>query len=233
MVQPGLSSPWITDPFSRPPDVGKLGAMCTLDTRRDLAAPPDGLLFLGQLLREPRHVGAVAPSSARLAAAITAAIPEQGDPVVVELGAGTGVFTEAIRGRLHGRGHHVAVEVNPTFAALLRRRFPTVDVAEADAEALPEIVASRALTAADVVVSSLPWASFGAGTQDRLSRAVLGVLTPDSVFTTFAYAHAQYLPSARRFRALLAERFEEVVTSRTVWRNLPPAHVLHARRPRL
>ncbi|MFE0135777.1 hypothetical protein ACFWY6_30020 [Streptomyces sp. NPDC059037] len=33
-------------------------------------------------------------------------------------------------------------------------------------------------------------------------------------------------------RELLRNRFEEVVPSRTVWRNTPPAFVLHARRPR-
>jgi phospholipid N-methyltransferase len=41
------------------------------------------------------------------------------------------------------------------------------------------------------------------------------------------------MPGARRFRELSAQRFEEVISSRTVWRNLPPAFVLHSRRPRL
>ena len=73
---------------------------------------------------------------------------------------------------------------------------------------------------------------FPAETQGRLIDAVIDVIGAQSVFTTFAYRHAAPLLAARRFRALLADRFETVVPSRTVWRNLPPAFVLHARRPR-
>ena len=58
-------------------------------------------------------------------------------------------------------------------------------------------------------------------------------MSPSGAFTTFSYIHAIPLSSARRFRALLAERFEEVVQGRTVWRNAPPAFVFHApQRPR-
>ena len=38
---------------------------------------------------------------------------------------------------------------------------------------------------------------------------------------------------ARRFRALLAERFEEVVPGRMVVQNLPPAFVYYTRRPKV
>jgi phospholipid N-methyltransferase len=58
------------------------------------------------------------------------------------------------------------------------------------------------------------------------------VLAPAGAFTAFTYLHAVPLGPARRFRGLLAEHFEEVVPGRTVWRNTPPAFVLHARRPR-
>ncbi|MCV7263527.1 class I SAM-dependent methyltransferase [Mycolicibacterium poriferae] len=192
----------------------------------------DELIFLQQWLREPTRIGAVAPSSPRLAAAITVAIPADGAPVVVELGPGTGAFTGEIQRRLGGRGRHIAVEINPGFARHLRSRFPTLDVAEADAEHLPATLAARGLTTADVVVSSLPWASFGPALQRRLTDAVTTTLSPDSVFATFAYLHAQHLPQARRFRTLLGERFAEVTVGHTVWCNLPPAYVLQARRPR-
>ncbi|MDZ4235310.1 MAG: methyltransferase domain-containing protein [Dietzia sp.] len=191
----------------------------------------DDLLFLQQWLREPTRVGAIAPSSPRLAAAMTAAIPACGEPVVVELGPGTGAFTGEIQRRLGGRGRHIAVEINPGFARRLRTRFPAVDVVEGDAEYLPDMLASRGLIAADVVISSLPWASFGPGLQRRLTKAVVTTLSPDSVFATFAYLHAQHLPQARRFRALLTERFGEVTAGDTVWCNMPPAYVLQARRP--
>ncbi|GAB2924497.1 class I SAM-dependent methyltransferase [Nonomuraea fastidiosa] len=194
--------------------------------------PNDTALFLGQFLRSPGTIGAVAPSSRRLAAAVCAPIPERGEPIVVELGPGTGAFTAEIQQRLGGRGHHLAVEVNEQLARLLAGRYPAVDVAHADAMRLGELLAERGLRSADVVISGLPWAAFPDVMQRELLGAVTEAMSPGAAFTTFSYIHAIPLSSARRFRALLAERFEEVVPGRTVWRNTPPAFVFHARRPR-
>ncbi|TMR98549.1 class I SAM-dependent methyltransferase [Nonomuraea basaltis] len=192
----------------------------------------DTALFLGQFLRAPAVIGAVAPSSRRLASAVCAPIPERGEPTVVELGPGTGPFTAEIQQRLAGRGHHLAVEVNETMAGLLAGRFPAVDVVHADAARLGELLRERGLRQADVVVSGLPWAAFPEESQRDLLEAVTAAMGLGAAFTTFSYIHAIPLGSARRFRALLAERFEEVVPGRTVWRNPPPAFVFHARRPR-
>ncbi|MBB6346878.1 class I SAM-dependent methyltransferase [Nonomuraea muscovyensis] len=194
--------------------------------------PHDTALFFGQFLRAPATVGAFAPSSRRLAASVCAPVPERGEPTVVELGPGTGPFTEEIQRRLDGRGNHLAVELNEPMAALLARRFPLVDVINGDAADLTRLLTERGLGRADVVVSGLPWAAFPAASQRRLLDAVCSAMSPGGAFTTFSYVHAIPLGSARRFRALLAERFEEVVPSRTVWRNVPPAFVFHARRPR-
>ncbi|MBF8194497.1 SAM-dependent methyltransferase [Nonomuraea sp. K274] len=194
--------------------------------------PNDTAQFLGQFLRAPTTIGAFAPSSRRLAAAVCAPIPERGEPTVVELGPGTGPFTAEIQQRLAGRGHHLAVEVNEAMAKLIAARFPEVDVAHADAVRLGELLFERGLRQADVVVSGLPWAAFPQTLQRDLLTAVTSAMNHGAAFTTFSYIHAIPLSSARRFRSLLADRFEEVVAGRTVWRNAPPAFVFHARRPR-
>ncbi|MGW0811334.1 class I SAM-dependent methyltransferase [Nonomuraea sp. NPDC002799] len=192
----------------------------------------DSALFLGQFLRAPTKIGAVAPSSRRLAAAVCAPVPERGEPTIVELGPGTGPFTAEIQQRLAGRGHHLAVELNEPMARLLAERFPAVDVVHGDAARLRELLRERGLRQADVVVSGLPWAAFPQELQCDLLAAVTSAMGHGAAFTTFSYMHAIPLSSARRFRTLLAERFEEVVQGRTVWRNAPPAFVFHARRPR-
>lgn len=192
----------------------------------------DSALFLGQFVRSPAMIGALAPSSRRLAETVCAPVPEQGDPVIVELGPGTGPFTAEIQRRLRGRGHHLAVELNERLAMVLAERYPGADVVQDDAARLPELLKERGLGHADAVVSGLPWAAFPEELQTRLMDAVISVLSPVGAFTTFSYIHAIPLGSARRFRAMLAERFEEVVPGRTVWRNTPPAFVFHARRPR-
>ncbi|GHE26651.1 methyltransferase [Streptosporangium violaceochromogenes] len=193
----------------------------------------DTTLFLGQWLRSPGTIGAVAPSSQRLAETVTAPVPHRGDPVVVELGPGTGAFTAEIQRRLDGRGRHLAVEINPKMAAILAARHPGVDVVVDDAAHLPRLLRERGLQGADAVVSGLPWASFSDETQTRLLEAVTSIMGPNAAFTTFAYSFAKRLRTARRFRQRLHGTFEEVVAGRTVWGNLPPAFVYHARRPKV
>ncbi|WP_243707299.1 SAM-dependent methyltransferase [Micromonospora sp. KC606] len=189
-------------------------------------------LFLNRFLQNPRRVGAVAPSSSRLAWRATAPVPDTGHPVVVELGPGTGAFTELIQRRLGGRGNHLALEVDPVFTALLERRFPLVDVVAAAADELPDVLATYGLPPADVVVSGLPWTVLPAALVDRTMAAIVAGMAPHGAFTTFAYLHASWTSPARRLRNRLTGVFEEVVAGRTVWANLPPALVYHARRPR-
>jgi phospholipid N-methyltransferase len=187
--------------------------------------------FLLEFIRNPLTVGAVAPSSDALARVAAAPVPRTGEPVVVELGPGTGAFTDAIQRRLAGRGRHIAVEINHRFADRLAARHPGVDVVVADAGQVRELLAERGLATADVIVSGLPWAAFAAGRQRDVLAAAAGVLAPDGAFTTFAYVHARWAAPARRLHWSLRSRFDEVVLGRTVWANLPPALVYHCRRP--
>ncbi|GAA5199657.1 hypothetical protein GCM10023322_75810 [Rugosimonospora acidiphila] len=110
---------------------------------------------------------------------------------------------------------------------------PAVDVVHGDATFLADVLAQRELGHADVVVSGLPWAAFGPDQQRAVLSAVVAALPPHGVFTTFAYVHARWAPSARRLVRSLRARFDEVAVSRTVWGNLPPALVYACRRPYL
>lgn len=163
---------------------------------------------------------------------MSAAVPESGDPIVIELGPGTGAFTAEIQRRLGDRGRHIAVEVNPQLAELVDRRFPRVGVVLDDAKNLPKIMAAKGIDHADVVISGLPWAVFPVSAQCDILDGVSHALAPNGAFTTFAYIHARPTLPAIRFRRLLRSRFEEVIEGRTIWGNLPPAFVYHARRPR-
>ncbi|MEU3623611.1 SAM-dependent methyltransferase [Amycolatopsis coloradensis] len=192
----------------------------------------DGLLFLGEFARRPLKTAAIAPSSPALAAGMVAPVPESGQPVVVELGAGTGSFTKAIQHKLRGRGRHVAIELNPKLADLLRHRYPGVDVVCADATELPSVLEQRDLGPVDVVVSGLPWVSFPTEAGRSLATSVADSLSPNGVFTQFTYSWTRWANPARTRLQALRERFEEVVVSTTVWRNLPPAAVYVARRAR-
>ena len=79
----------------------------------------------------------------------------------------------------------------------------------------------------DCVISGLPWANFNDRVQDDLLDAMFEVMAPGGQFTTFAYMHGLALPSGRRFRAKLDDRFSRVDRGDVVWRNAPPAVVYH------
>lgn len=187
--------------------------------------------FLAAVLRSPATVGAVAPSSPLLAAQLAAVVPRVGEPVVVELGPGTGSVTAAIGHRLAGRGRQVAVEIDVVLARYLRAEYPEVQVLVGDAAKLEQLLTEHQVPAADAVVSGLPWSLIDSDAQRAIVTATARSLEPGGSFTTFAYVHALSMNRARQFRALLGDVFEEVLTTRTVWWNLPPAVTYVCRRP--
>jgi phosphatidylethanolamine/phosphatidyl-N-methylethanolamine N-methyltransferase len=164
---------------------------------------------------------------------MTLPLPVTGAPVVVELGPGTEAFTRAVQERTGGRARHVAVELNGRWAQLLARRHPEVDVVQADARELPRLLADRGIETADAVISGLPWVAYSLGPDGRgLHDVIAQALAPTGVFTQFAYTWTRWAPPARRQLADLRAHFAEVTITPTIWRNLPPAVVYQARRPR-
>src|ERR1700722_19966931 len=91
------------------------------------------LLFLRELLSNPASAGAPWPSSRHLGAKTAAGIPKGGSGLIVELGAGTGVVTQALLD--HGVKPHrlLVIERSPTLFEYLRKCFPELRVVLADA----------------------------------------------------------------------------------------------------
>jgi phospholipid N-methyltransferase len=126
----------------------------------------------------------------------------------------------------------VAVEIDPVLANYLRVEHAGVEVLVGDAAELERLFAEHQVPAADAVLSGLPWSLIDADTQRAIVDATARSLRPGGCFATLAYLHALSTTRARQFRALLGEVFDEVLTTRTVWRNLPPAVTYVCRRPR-
>ena len=180
------------------------------------------LHFLGEFVRQPLKVGAILPSSKALSRVVVESCHIRPADTVVELGPGTGAFTGLILKRLSSRGRLLAVELNPTHADILRRRFPKCEVVQDSAEHLKQHLDGEL---ADCIVSGLAWGSMHPRLQNQIFRAILRSLKPGGQFIAFAYVHAAWLPPARRFRQRLERHFKQVETTPIVWRNLPPAFV--------
>jgi 23S rRNA (adenine-N6)-dimethyltransferase len=72
--------------------------------------------------------------SSGLAADIVRCLDVRADELVVEIGAGSGRLTAELARRAR---HVVAIEIDPSLAARLRKRFPRVEIVEADALQVP------------------------------------------------------------------------------------------------
>lgn len=179
--------------------------------------------FVGQYARKPRELGAFAPSSKYLARSMVEWIDWPNVRYVAEFGPGTGAFTGTIIDSLAPGAKFFAIELNPQFAKVVRERYPQADIVEDSVTNVAQHCRDRGIEALDAVLCGLPWASFSESLQDALLDAMLSVLRPGGQFVTFAYPMGLALPSGRRFRRKLSERFVTVEKSPTTIRNLPPA----------
>src|SRR3712207_417414 len=114
------------------------------------------LLFLRAFVTHPSRVGAVLPTSRKAVRDMLDLADVRGARVVVELGAGTGVYTREVLARLAPTARLLALEIDPQLARTLTAQLsdPRLEVRCASAEHLDSHLEG---TAADVVVSGLPF----------------------------------------------------------------------------
>jgi phosphatidylethanolamine/phosphatidyl-N-methylethanolamine N-methyltransferase len=188
---------------------------------------PEHLRFIERFVRNPRTVGALAPSSKRLASAMVAPIARSATSRnIVELGPGTGAFTRAIVERLRPGDRFLAVELDPTFVEALRRSWPGVECVCASAESLCGLVAERRFGPVDHIVSGLPFATLPAHVTGRIVEAIGQTLRPGGTFTTFTYVQSYGVPACVGFRRQMNALMASTPFVRFVAWNLPPAFAL-------
>lgn len=188
--------------------------------------------FFVQAVVKYRETGAIAPSSPYLARLIADQSGLERGGEVVEVGPGTGVFTEELIRRITPNSRLTLIEKNTCFANLLRKKFPTVRVLEACATELGKHLNDHSIPAADSIISGLPWAVMPPHLQEKLLKQIQKILATDGVFTTFAYFGPHLLPSGKQFRRRLETCFHNVTRTPIEMRNFPPAFVYRATRAR-
>lgn len=139
------------------------------------------LLFLRALAQNPRTVGAIAPSSPSLADLITSEINAASGPVL-ELGPGTGVFTETLLTRGIRETDLTLIEYGSDFMRLLQMKYPRARVLWMDAAWIVshDLFKERPLGA---VVSGIPLLNLSA-------KKVVAILT--GVFSNLRDGGAMY-----------------------------------------
>lgn len=150
-------------------------------------------LFKG-FLKKPKEVASIAPSSPFLIRRVLAASAVHEARVIVELGPGTGVVTEQILRRMNGDSTLIAVEINPDFADLVRRKLPDprLTLHWGPSTEIEEALAAAGCTQADLVVSGIPFSTMGREEGRRTLEAVRRALAPDGRFVAYQVrAHVQ------------------------------------------
>ncbi len=174
-------------------------------------------MFLRQWLRNPLRIGAVAPSSRDLAAAMARLVPMPLQGPVVELGGGTGPVTAALLAVGIAPELLYVVERDPMLHRHLAARFPGVNVVRGDAAHLSSLLAPLGVHDVAAVVSGLPLLSIKRSVQRAIVDGSFALLAPGAPFIQFTYG--LFSPVPRRAFGVIG-RPESVVLG-----NLPPARV--------
>jgi phosphatidylethanolamine/phosphatidyl-N-methylethanolamine N-methyltransferase len=178
-------------------------------------ARSDFALFMGQLMKKPHQVVALAPSSRGLCAEMVAELRPGAGPVI-ELGAGTGNITRAILDRGIAPEACHSIELNPEFCAQLRRNHPGLNVHEMSAGDVGDLGLQRV----QAVVSGLPLLSMPLALQRDILTGSMAQLAPGGCYVQFTYG-----PKPPVTRAVREELGLHWRVSEKIWWNLPPARV--------
>jgi phosphatidylethanolamine/phosphatidyl-N-methylethanolamine N-methyltransferase len=181
------------------------------------------LSFFRAWLTNPRRVGAIVPSSAALADAITVDLTPASAPVI-ELGPGTGVFTRAIIARGIPESRLALIENGCEFVDKLQREFPRAWVHHMDATHLKHVELFGG-ERAGAVVSGIPLLLMPVRKVIALLDGAFDRLRFDGAFYQFTYGRGSPIPdSILHHLGLSATRVGGTFA------NLPPASVYRIHR---
>ncbi len=181
--------------------------------------------FARQLALTPGATGAIAPSSKRLAKKTIRQADLADAETVVELGPGTGVFTEEILQNIRCDQTFFAIELNQTFVNATKNRCPDAYIYHDAASSLPVWLEKHNSLYADRIISSLPWTIFDKPEQNEMMGVISDSLAQDGVFVSIVYLGARFRSRGRYFINNLQHHFSSVTRTPTVWQNLPPTQI--------
>lgn len=173
-------------------------------------------LFIGQSLRHFIKIGAVFPSTTYLAKRMVRNVKGK---VVLELGPGTGVFTEEILKVLPPDGILISIDSNKNFINYLSNKIndSRLKLIEGDAREMREILNKHNINEVDFIVSGLPLGHFGKELKKQILRSSKDCLKIGGKYIQFEYLLAGY--------GSVKEVFPDTKISFEIF-NLPPAFVM-------
>ncbi len=175
------------------------------------------LEFAKGVVSKPKTVGAIAPTSVRMAEKMASAIDLESGLPVIEFGPGTGVITRAILDLGLAPEKLYSIEYSAQFIPGLKRKYPGVNFIQGDAFDISSIAQKYRIEQFDCVISALPLLNFPMTQRIRLINASLELLEPGRPMVQFSYSPRPPVPP--RPRHFSVRHFDTII------RNIPPARI--------
>lgn len=174
--------------------------------------------FIKQFWKDKKMIGSMVPSSKYLAAKMLDHIPFKNTKLIIELGPGTGIFTEKIIQKLDLTTQLIVLELNSEFYKELKAKIShtNVHIKEASADKIGEIMLELGFEKADIIISSLPLANFSVKLRNSILEVVKESLNENGSFIQFQYSLNAYKNLKKLF---------PVVKLNFTALNFPPAFV--------
>ena len=177
-------------------------------------------MFILEYIKNPKGIGAIAPSSGHLANKMISEIDFEKANYIIEYGPGTGVFTEKILARVKDNTVLILIEVNEGFCDILRGLYghkKNVIIVNDSAEHIDMILKNYNINNIDYIISGLPFSSLPKKVSNRILKKTADMIKDEGEFITFQYT---------LFKLNFIKKFFERINYERVFINLPPAYVL-------
>src|SRR5258706_3668304 len=186
----------------------------------------ENLQFLQAFLKNPRKVGAIAPSSPELAAEMLHGVEPDDQNIVLELGVGTGAITKFLRESIPSRNSYLGLELDSDLVSTLNTNFPDLNIICGNAAEAYKIHAESGLGKVRYVVCCLPFVSLPKEISECVLAEIQKFMYEGCELRIFQYAHGYFLPPAIKLREFLKNRYGKSRRSPLILKNVPPAFTL-------
>jgi phospholipid N-methyltransferase len=184
------------------------------------------LIFFKRFISAPTQIGSVTPSSKYLMYAMLNKVSWNECESIVELGAGTGVFTDKIAEKM-ASGRLIVFEIDDKFRSIIKahnRYNKKLEITiHSNAEELSATIESLGMQQVDCILSSLPFTALPFKVTDNILNEIARCLKHDGKFVAYQYSQIM--------KKEFEKRFESVNVS-FVLRNIPPAFVYECKLPK-
>ncbi len=176
--------------------------------------------FLIEYIKSPRTIGAIAPSSKKLAEKMVSSIDFDSAECIIEYGPGTGIFTDKLVKEKKEHTMLILLEYNENFCKKLKEKyidFNNIIVVNDSAENIDKYLKQYKFEKADYIISGLPFTSLPKDVSNNILNKTRDVLKQEGLFITFQYTLLK--------KGYINNYFRDISLEKVIV-NVPPAYVL-------